>query len=137
MTTIGREALAEIDLLIAQGADNPYAFAYSLVEPTGTERVDLTGWTARMQIRRKVGGAIWHEMTHGNGITLGADGTVNLFIDHTVTEDPAWDAYSKVVDGEPQALGVYDLELIDPSGEVVRFLQGTVTVSPDVTRVLS
>lgn len=134
MTTIGREALAEIDLLITQGADNTYAFAYSLVEPAGTVRVDLTGWSARMQIRRKVGGAIWHELTNAQGITLGPDGSITVDIPHTVTEDPAWDAYSKLVDGEPQPLGVYDLELIDPNGTVTRFLQGTVTVSPDVTR---
>ena len=137
MTTIGREALAEIDLLITQGADNTYAFAYSLDDGTGPVPVDLAGWSARMQIRRKVGGAIWHELTGTNGITLGADGSITVSIPHTVTENPAWDAYSKLIDGEPQALGVYDLELIDPTGTVTRFLQGAVTVSPDVTREAS
>lgn len=137
MTIIGREALAEIDLLITQGADNTYAFAYSLDDGTTVTPVDLSGWSARMQIRRKVGGAIWHELADTNGITLGPDGSITVDIPHTVTEDPAWDGYSKVVDGEPQPLGVYDLELIDPAGEVTRFIQGAVTVSPDVTREVS
>lgn len=87
-----------------------------------------------MQIRRRVGGATWLELTDTTGITLGADGSITVFIGQTVTEAPAWDAYSKLVDGEPTALGVYDLELIDSTGSVTRFLQGTVTVSPDVTR---
>ena len=114
MTTLGREALSEIDLLITHGADNAFAFAYSLDDGTATTPVDLTGWATRMQIRRKVSGAIWHELTDADGITLGVDGSITVSIDHAITEDPAWDAYSKLVDGEPQALGVYDLELIAP-----------------------
>ena len=137
MTTIGREALAGVDLLIAQGADNAFAFGYSVDDGTTVTPVDMTGWTARMQIRRKVGGAVWLDLTHTDGIALGPDGSITVAIPHTVTEAPAWDGYSKLVDGEPTALGVYDLELIDSTGSVTRFLQGTVTVSPDVTRTQS
>lgn len=135
MTTLGRSALATTDIIVTQGADNTYAFRYSVDDGNGPTAVDLTTWTARSQLRRKVGGDVWHTMTQGAGITLGADGTVVVHIDDTVTQAPEWDRYSKVTDGEPQALGVWDLELASPTGHVVRLVEGTVTVSPDVTRV--
>ncbi len=134
MTTIGREALAEINLLIAQGADYQVAMRYK----TDGTPVDLTGWQARTQLRRKVGGDIWlnvdTESTGQAQLTLTAEGVVTLTIPAAVTENPAWDSRSKVTAGEPQPTGVWDLELIDPSGIVTRLAQGTVTISPDVTR---
>ena len=134
MAVLGREALVECDIIVAQGADNAYAFRYSTRTGDTTTPVDLTGWTARAQLRRTWGGDVWLTLTDMDGITLTADGWITVAIDHTVTEDPAWDSRSKVVDGEPQARGVWDLELVDPDGGVLRFVQGAVTVSPDVTR---
>lgn len=134
MTTIGRESLTEIDLLIAQGADFNLAMRYLRDQ----QPVNLTDWTGRTQLRRKHGGDIWLSVTDDTGpaaLTLGADGVITLSIPAGVTEDPAWDSRSKLVAGEPQATGVWDLELIDPTGVVIRFAQGTVTVSPDVTRL--
>lgn len=135
MTTIGREALArDVDLIISQGADNQYVFRYSTDLGGVRTPVDLTGYTARAQIRKKWGGDLWHSMTDGAGIELGGPaGTITVTIDNTVTEDPAWNARSSVRDGEAFPTGVWDLELIH-GNDVVRFVMGTVTISPDVTR---
>lgn len=134
MTTLGREAITTVDLIVAQGADQSYAVRYSTSDGTTTTPVDLTDWSARAQLRRKVGGDIWLDLTDANGIALTADGIVTVTIDHATTEAPAWNAYSRLTADGPQALGVWDLELISPDGRVVRLVQGTVTVSPDVTR---
>ena len=134
MTTLGREAITTVDLIVAQGADQSYAVRYSTSDGTTTTPVDLTDWSARAQLRRKVGGDIWLDLTDTDGIALTADGLVTVTIDHTTTEDPAWNAYSRVTSDGPQTLGVWDLELISPDGRVTRLVQGTVTVSPDVTR---
>lgn len=134
MITLGRSALATVDIIVSQGADNTYAFRYSTDDGSGAVGVDLAGWTARAQLRRKVGGDVWLNLTDEDGITLGADGAVTIHIDDTTTEDTRWNGYSRITDGEPQPLGVWDLELADPTGYVVRLVEGTVTVSPDVTR---
>lgn len=134
MTLIGREALIEIDLLIAQGADFQLAIRYS----RNNQPVDLTTWTARTQIRKKHGGEVWLAVTTDTGepasLTMNADGTIILDIPAAVTEAKTWDSRSKLVDGEPQPVGVWDLELTDENGAVIRLVQGTVSISPDVTR---
>ena len=134
MAVLGREALVECDIIVTQGADNAYAFRYSTRTGDTTTPVYLAGWTARAQLRRTWGGEIWLTVTHEDAITLTATGDVVLAIDAATTEDPAWNTRSKIVAGEAQARGVWDLELIDPTGRVTRLVQGTVTVSPDVTR---
>ena len=134
MAVLGREALVECDIIVTQGADNAYAFRYSTRTGDTTTPVDLTGWSARAQLRRTWGGEIWLSAPDQAAITLTSTGDVVLAIDAATTEDPAWNSRSKVVDGEPQARGVWDLELINPDGRVTRLVQGTVTVSPDVTR---
>lgn len=110
-------------LEIDQGA----TFRRRFVWKTGTPPVpvDLTGCTARMQIRPDItSDEVLVELTTENGgITLGdADGTIDLYIS---AEDTA-----KV----EAAIGVYDLELVTADGDVDRVLSGTVTISPEVTR---
>lgn len=87
--------------------------------------VNLTGWTARMQVRKTLPdpAIVWSLTTENGGITLGgADGTVALDITATDT------------DNLPGGYAVYDLELVSPGGTVKRLLQGSFTVSPQVTR---
>lgn len=128
MISTGLAALAECDLLISRGTDQTFVFRYSTsdgAEPPVVTPVDLTGWTAKAQLRRRVAGDVWVTLTSASGITLGADGSVEIAIGHALTEAAAWDAYS---------IGVWDLELASPVGEKVRLVQGAVTVSQDVTR---
>lgn len=87
--------------------------------------VDLTGCTARMQVRASVEAtAVLASLTTENGgITLGGVlGTVALRIEATATALYTW------------VQAVYDLEIVFGDGTVRRLLQGYVTVSPEVTR---
>jgi hypothetical protein len=85
---------------------------------------DLTGYTARMHVRKYVY-SLDPEITLTTGndrITLGgSDGTIQLFIR---AEDTRTLLQS----------GVYDLEIISPSNEVDRIIEGTFTLSLEVTR---
>ena len=86
---------------------------------------DLTGCTARMQVRRTVGDpdVLMSLTTENGGIALGgAAGTITLGLTALQTAAIPWSA------------GVYDFELVFPSGLVRRLLAGNVTVSPEVTR---
>lgn len=84
--------------------------------------VDLTGATARMQIRAQVGGAVLLELTTANGgLALTGPGTITRTLSAAQTAALTW--------GE----AVYDLEVEYADGTVQRYLQGDVTVSREVT----
>lgn len=86
--------------------------------------VDLSGYTARMQVRASVAATdVLLELTTDNGgITLGSDGTVTLQASAITTAALAW------------TRGMYDLELMDSAGVVTRLAAGSVAVSREVTR---
>jgi hypothetical protein len=85
---------------------------------------DLTGYTARMQIRATLDSdTVLVELTTGAGITIdGAAGQITLHLDDTETAALDW------------CDGIYDLEIVDPDGNVMRLLKGPVEVDPEVTR---
>ena len=142
-------AAATYALRIEQGATWRLKFTWcraGAVNPDGTiaagDPIDLTGCTARMQIRKSLRQpvlafittpvtAIATDAVTGvetttetpNGITLGGvDGTIVLELSADKT------ALLNIT------AGVYDLEIVFPSGDVYRVLEGTVTVDPNVTR---
>lgn len=87
--------------------------------------IDLTGCTARMQVREEVESTtvLLSLTTENDGIALGgAAGTIDLYVSDEDTAAITWDA------------GVWDLEVVHPGGEVTRLAQGSVSVSPEVTR---
>lgn len=86
--------------------------------------VDLTGSTARMQLRETYdSGSTLVSLTSGSGITLGGTaGTVTIVI--TAAQTAAL----------PIVAGVYDLEVESGTGVVTRLLQGVFEVTPEVTR---
>jgi hypothetical protein len=109
-------------LLICQGATFRAAWKYQ--SPSGAA-INLTGCTARMQVRASITDPVpLVSLTTGNGgITLGgAAGTISLYISDAATASFAWRG------------GVWDFELVWPNGDVDRLAQGSVTVSPEVTR---
>lgn len=113
----------KVPLKIDQGSDFMKSVIWSGGKPPIP--VDLSGCKAIGQIRPSVESAtVLHEMsTENGGITVdGPAGMVTLLIPHTVTEGAAWRS------------GVYDLELIYPSGGRKRLCYGTVTMTPEVTR---
>lgn len=86
--------------------------------------LDLTGYTARMQVRPEVDSdEILVELTTENGrISLGgAYGTVLLHLPPEVTATISTD-------------GFYDLEIITSGGAVYRLLRGKFALDPEVTR---
>ncbi|WP_270175218.1 hypothetical protein [Diaphorobacter sp. ED-3] len=92
--------------------------------PDGTP-IDLSGCTARMQVRAEVESptVLLSLTTENGGLTLGgAAGTVDLYVSDEDAGAITWDA------------GVWDLEIVHPSGEVTRLAQGSIAVSPEVTR---
>ena len=94
------------------------------VEPTMGTPYDLTRCTARMQIRRTRNDVVLVELTDDNGGLLlgGTAGTVEIVITATQT------------DLLNVTKAVYDLEIVFPSGDVVRLLEGAVAVDLNVTR---
>lgn len=100
--------------------------AYRLT-PTGgmlayNPPVILDGCSIRMQIKDKIGGTVLFELSTANGrIEIVRPGTIRRTIDADDTAGFAW------------SRGVYDLEVTYPDGTVQRYLQGSVTVSKEVT----
>lgn len=87
--------------------------------------LDLTDYTARMQARVSYasGTTVLNMTTANSQIVLGGTaGTIVLKL--TASQTAALTA----------GVYVYDLELVSPSGEVTRLLEGTITVTPEVTR---
>lgn len=86
--------------------------------------LDLTNFTARMQIRHKLESvAPLVSLTELAGITLGGvAGTIDIVI------------VSDVTNAIENKKGVYDLELVSAAGEVTRLIEGNVTFILGVTR---
>ena len=114
-------AATTYDILVEQGA----TFSQVITYKEAGVAVNLTGYTARMQVRSTLESATTVvELTTANGrIALGgAAGTITLTI--AAADTAALTA----------GRGVYDLELVSGSGIVTRLLQGVATISRNVTR---
>ena len=114
---------AKLKLAIEQGA----TFRKVLTWKAGTPAVpvNLTGCTARMQIRKEISNATPYVTltTENGGIELGGvAGTITPAITPTATAAFTWTA------------GAYDLEIVFSPTDVRRLVYGPVTVSPEVTR---
>ena len=118
-----------VNITIEQGATFQYVLTWKEYDSTNPptyegDPIDLSGYTARAQIRKRLKSEeVMIELTTENGrITLGgALGTISLFIDAEDTEALNFNS------------GVWDLEM-EVSGIVKRLVQGTVTLSKEVTR---
>lgn len=107
------------NLTIYAGDDRP--LQWPLLAADGTTPLDVTGWTARAQVRQHADSeAILHEWSTENTRAQLADGSLSLLVDDS--ESWTW------------RVGVYDLHLIDPDGHHVVLDHGTVRVEPGVTR---
>jgi len=89
-----------------------------------TAVVDLSNYTARMDIRRKQSdSSALATLTNSSGITLGGSaGTIVIALTDTQT--------ASITPGP----AVYDLEMIDGSGKVRRLIAGSLTFTASVTR---
>lgn len=116
-------AAFKLPLTILQGETYSHPMVWKAGEPAVP--VDITGCSARMQVRSIVDSAVvLLELTSDNGgIELGTtDGAITLKMTAAATAALAW----------PR--GVYDLEVVHTDGTVRRLLEGSVKVRPEVTR---
>jgi hypothetical protein len=116
---------AIIDLTIYKGS----TYSKSLQWKTGSPAtpVNLTGCTARMQIRPDVtSNTVLDTLTTENGKITIVDATQGkLRINLTSTQTAAYNFTQ----------AAYDLEVVYPGGEpVYRLIEGCVSVDPEVTR---
>jgi hypothetical protein len=114
------QAPGYLDLDCYQGAN----FDYQLTWTVAGSAVNLTGYSARMQVRQYADStATVLSFVNGTGITLGGTaGTIALSAVATAT--------SAVEAGQY----VYDLELVSGAGYVTRLVEGNFVVYAEVTR---
>jgi hypothetical protein len=112
-----------LDLNCYQGAN----FDYTLTWKSAGVPVNLTGYSARMQVRESYdAGTAVVSLTSGTGITLGGTaGTIGIALTPTQTA---------VLDGTPNIQAIYDLELVSGAGYVTRLVEGRFYIYPEVTR---
>lgn len=86
--------------------------------------IDLTGYTAKMQLRETVTDPVIIELTTtNNGIIIDvARSTITVSMTSAQTAAFTF------------ATAVYSMELTDPSGNVNTFIQGNLTLIPEITR---
>jgi hypothetical protein len=111
------------DIIIEQGATFRRVITWK--DANGTA-INLTGYTAKMQVRERVGSStVVLECSSANGrITLGGSaGTITIVAQDEITAPLT-----------PMPKAVYDLELTSAGGEVTRLLRGGVEIVPEVTR---
>lgn len=108
---------ARHDFVVEQGTTWRRVLEYKNAD--GTVFV-LTGWTASMQIRQRHTSAA--PLLALTPTVVGAAGTVTMLITSAQTS------------ALPTGRIVYDLELVAPSGEVTRLIEGSMLVDAEVTR---
>lgn len=115
------EAVARNGVLVYKASGKP-------VPEADKVPVDYTGCTARMQVRRDIANqdvlltfSTDPEADQGR-ITLGADGTVELYLSHTQTSAIAWS----------DAVG--QMEVTFTNGDVERHFEIALCVDPEGTR---
>lgn len=110
------------NITIEQGA----TFQLELIwKNPDTTPINLTGYTARMQVRKKhTDSTKILDLTTQNGMIVitPLQGKINVAVPAADTEDITIKS------------GVYDLELESATGVVTRLIEGCVTVTPEVTR---
>jgi hypothetical protein len=124
----GCNCVGNFDLCILQGATYAKVFTWIAGVCCGQGTVgaqpapvDLTGFSASMQIKPYSLSPTVHYDASGDQTLRGKDGTITLNIKPGNTQQFTWWE------------GVYDLLLADPSGNVTRLLSGDVSVCPGVT----
>lgn len=97
-----------------------YTHRFTVVDADEAE-VDVTGYTARLEIRASPGSAILYTATTDDDLMTGADGVVDLAIPGETIGDWAF------------STAQYDLFVISPSGNPYAVARGRVRVYPAIT----
>lgn len=116
------------NIIIEQGATFSLIMDY---RDASNEAIPLTGWTARMQVRATYSSPsplLDLPGTDGTITITGETGRIEVAIPAAVTAGLS-------LYGKDSAVYVYDLEITETAtGRVKRLVQGTATVSAEVTR---
>ena len=120
------------DIVMQQGSN--YSLVLTVKDSNGNNK-DLSGYSARMQIRPSYGSSIITEsLSTGSGditidtgnsniyISLSAERTANIKVDLSGNKKPPSSSY------------VYDMEFIDSNDFTYKLIYGDVTVYGEVTR---
>lgn len=122
-------AAAKLDLYIEQGAK----FYRTVTFKVNNVAVNITGWTFRGQIRTSQTSAdIVASFSFAIRDQVLYTGQVEITLSDVVTSAipvPSTSRYTRKT-----SKYIYDIEVINTSGVVDRMLEGTVEVSPEVTR---
>lgn len=112
------------DVVVDGGAPFTWTVFYKQPkQPDGTKPpVDLSGFTARLQVRSGPGGTLYADLTTAGGqITIdGALGRVDATVDDTITA--AW-TFEKAE---------YELQIYDGTGTPTSLVKGNVGLSPGI-----
>lgn len=109
---------AKANIVIDQGAD--FATSITVTDSDGNV-VDLTGYTARGQIRKHYTSATKVDLS-ATFTTPRSSGELTLTLSNVKTANMAAGRY------------VYDVELISSANVISRLVEGIATVTPEVTR---
>ena len=105
---------AVLNITIPQGTDQSFSFTIA-----GT---DLSTYTAKLQARTQYGASTaFVTLTNGSGITLG-NGSFS------------WTFTNAQTNTFPLGKWVYDFEITSGGGQVSRMIQGSMTVTTQVTQ---
>lgn len=106
------------NLTIDQGSDFTSVVN---VDDANNNPADLTGYTARGQVRKTYGSTTAYDFTAS--ITTPLEGKVVIELSNTVTGSLKPGRY------------VYDVEVVSASGTVTRVIEGQIEVTPSATRL--
>lgn len=119
------------DLRLYRGDDYFVGLVYDEVDSeTGDSLIlDVTGWTALLQIRTAPGGEVWLALTDTDDLSLGAGSAggveVSVWIRSSTTSQDAWAARTQ---------GTWDIQLTSPDGIVTTPFAGRFFMTQDVSR---
>jgi hypothetical protein len=109
-------------LEIREGTDYSVTFIYE--DPVTTLPIDLTSYSATMQVRQGYDGYVNPDIDFTITPTLGGTaGTIDVFIPASTTKNLQW------------TNGVYDILLTFGEGSVTKFIDGFVVIIPTVTKL--
>lgn len=115
-----------INIEIEEGVD--YTLSLTYRDDTTNLPIDLTGYSAALQIKYPVGDLVTLlSLDSDNGISLGG---INGTVDINITADQT---LNRVYDW---AFGFYDLILTEPapSNKLIKLVKGMVTIIPGITQ---
>jgi hypothetical protein len=127
-------AAGKYNFVIEQGTTLDFEIAYT---DSGSNKIDLTGYTGRMQIKDKIGGSTTYITLSssladdGTGLTFSGSGGINPPTSGTIGVFISANSSSALDFNK----AVYDLEIASGSTYpiITRLLQGNVTLNKEVT----